>query len=391
MDKGFLWLLSLLVVNNVCAQVQDGEVARVSGNTAAVVTPDERSIVSMGDVSRLEAVFAKARRGEVISVGVIGGSITAGAKASTNSMRYGSLVSQWWRTHFPATKVRFVNAGRGATGSNYAALRAQRDLLSHTPDFVVVEFAVNESNTEPSAETLEGLLRQILKQENQPAVVLLFMMNDGGGSAQEWHARVGDHYALPMVSYRDALWPEIEAGRLKWSEISPDMVHPNDRGHALVAGYINRLLQRVLDRQVDGVSPAPVLPAPLLSDLYEFTELREDEALKPVANNGWTYDAVSKSWKADFPGASIDFEISGQELFASYYVLKSPEARAHVSIDGGPAIAIENTRRIGGTTMIAKALPHGQHRVHFELPSDWGKDNAGNEFSIMGLGAASGR
>jgi hypothetical protein len=39
----------------------------------------------------------------------------------------------------------------------------------------VVEYAVNDPNTQASAETLEGLIRQILPQTNHPAVLLLFM------------------------------------------------------------------------------------------------------------------------------------------------------------------------------------------------------------------------
>ena len=136
---------------------------------------------------------------------------------------------------FPQAQVTFVNAGIGATGCNFGALRAQRDLLSKRPDFVVVEYACNDANTQAAAETLEGLLRQILKQPNQPAVIMLFMMARGGRNAQEWHSKVGRHYGLPMVSFRDAFWPEIEAGRMKWEDVIADQVHPNDRGHACCA------------------------------------------------------------------------------------------------------------------------------------------------------------
>lgn len=166
-----------------------------------------RSLVSAGDTARLQHVFAKAKRGEPVTVAVIGGSITAGAKASKTQYRYGDLVADWWRNTFPQTKITSVNAGIGATGSNYGALRAKRDLLSRNPDCVVVEFAVNDSNNQRAAESLEGLVRQILNQPNHPAVILLFMMHKNGSNAQEWHSKVGRHYDLPMISYRDALWP----------------------------------------------------------------------------------------------------------------------------------------------------------------------------------------
>src|ERR1035441_6732143 len=84
------------------------------------------------------------------------------------------------------------------SGSDYGALRAKRDLLSHHPDFVVVEYAVNDSDNDAAAETLEGLVRQILGEPNSPAVMLLFTMNQSGGNAQKAHAKVGWHYDLPM-------------------------------------------------------------------------------------------------------------------------------------------------------------------------------------------------
>ena len=199
------------------------------GQDSAALAQDpitSRSVVTAGDTARLQQALAKGRRGEPVTVAVIGGSITAGAGASSREKNYGSLMAQWWREAFPQAKIELVNAGIGATGSNYGALRAQRDLLDRRPDFVVVEYGVNDPNSRESAETLEGLIRQILKQPQQPAVVLLFMMHRNGTNAQEWHGKVGRHYGLPMFSLRDALWPEIEAGRLKWEDVEADTVHP---------------------------------------------------------------------------------------------------------------------------------------------------------------------
>ena len=88
----------------------------------------------------------------------------------------------------------------------YGSLRAGRDLLSSAPDLVVVEFAVNDNWTD--GEAYEGLVCQILAQPNQPAVILLFMMWERGGNDQEMQARVGRHYDLPMVSFRDAMSPK---------------------------------------------------------------------------------------------------------------------------------------------------------------------------------------
>lgn len=234
-----------------------------------------RSLVAQGDSARLMRAFEKAGQGGKFVVGVIGGSITQGAKATAPEKRYPGLVAQWWRETFPKAEVKLVNAGIGATGSNYGALRAQRDLLSTQPDFVIVEYSCNDRDVPASAETLEGLLRQILKQPNHPAVLLLFMTRRDGGNTQSRHARIGSHYHLPMVSFRDGLWPGVQSGALKMDDFLADEVHPNDYGHSIAARCVTHLLSSV--RASSGGSPAAIsemLPDPLTSTAYEHTGLQ---------------------------------------------------------------------------------------------------------------------
>ena len=353
-----------------------------------------RALVASGDTARLQQVMARARRGDTVTVAVIGGSITAGAKASRPENRYGDRVAAWWRAAFPTAHVGFVNAGIGATGSNFGALRARRDLLDRRPDVVVVEYAVNDGNTREAAETLEGLVRQILAEPQQPAALLLFTMHQGGGNAQEWHSRVGAHYGLPMVSFRDALWPEIAAGRLAWAQVEADDVHPNDLGHELAARYITDLLSGVAAAPAAGSAPAIApLPAPLYSDTFARTALLEAPELKPVSNQGWTLDAAAKAWKADQPGSVIEFELSGTALFTMHFVMKKPFGRAAVRVDGGAPMTLEAwfDQTWGGyrqTKLLARDLAPGPHRVRLELLSEKSAGSEGHEFRLLGLGAA---
>ncbi len=354
-----------------------------------------RSQVSPGDTARLGRVLAKARRGEGVTIGVIGGSITQGTKASVEAHRYGNLIAQWWRDTFPAAQIKFVNAGIGATGSNYGAMRLTRDLLGANPDFVVVEYAVNDPNVQDSAETLEGIVRQLLKQPNQAAVMLLFMMNQSGSNAQEWMAKVGAHYKLPMASYRDALWPEIEAKRLQWSDISPDEVHPNDRGMDAAARFVTVQLDAALAALPadDKLLAVTLVPAPLFTDLYEHTALLEAAAMQPVSNAGFTYDAQRKIWKSDVPGSVIEFEIAGSSIFTMHFVIKRSMGRAKVTVDGANEKILDGwfNQTWGGfrqTNRIAQNLPPGKHRVRFEVLAQSNPGSDGHEFQIMGLGAA---
>lgn len=352
-----------------------------------------QSLVSTGDLSRVWRVMAKAQRGDAITVAVIGGSITAGAKATKPEKRYGNRVADWWRQAFPQAKVTFVNAGIGATGSNFGALRAQRDLLSHHPDFVVVEYGVNDANTRAAAESLEGLVRQILKQPGQPAVVQLFMMHTGGGNAQEWHSKVGAHYGLPIVSYRDALWPEIQAKRLAWETVMADEVHPNDLGHTCAANFVDHLLDVAKAARKDAPAAIAPLPAPLFGDTYEHTSLFEAPDLKPLSNSGWTLDEKNKCWVSDKPGSAIEFEIGGTTILSMHFVVKRAMGKAKFQIDGGAPAVFDGwfNQTWGGyrsTNVLGQNLKPGKHIVRVELLSEKNPGSDGHEFRLFGLAAA---
>ena len=60
-------------------------------------------------------------------------------------------------------------------------------------------------------------------------------------------AKLQKAYNVPMISYHDAIMPEIEAGTIKWTEISPDNIHPNDVGHGLLAQMLTNFVGKIKD------------------------------------------------------------------------------------------------------------------------------------------------
>ena len=352
-----------------------------------------RSLVSMGDPSRLAQAFARAAHGGKFVVGVIGGSITQGAKATAPEHRYPNLVAQWWRNAFPKAEVSLVNAGIGATGSNYGALRVQRDLLAAKPDFVIVEYACNDGDSPACAETLEGLVRQILKQPQAPAVLILFMTRRTGGNTQEQHAKIGVHYHLPMVSFHDGLWPKVKAGELSMDDFLADEVHPNDFGHAVTARCVTHLLEAAQSAPPTTARTDPLL-APLTSDAYEHTALQEAADLKPVASQGWTFRPDLKAWHAEEPGSTLEFSVKGKSLLFMSHVIRGAMGRAKVQVDDLPPKIIDGwfSGTWGGyrsTTVLAEGLaPETPHRIKIELLEDKNPESTGHGFSLYGLGEA---
>ena len=388
--NGTAWFDDVTVVRDEAAEAA---YARMQAPLSAELV--KAGTVSDGNFARLHRVFQAAAKGGDLTLGVIGGSITAGASATSVDTRYSAYVLRWLQAKFPAAKWTLVNAGIGATGTNYGCLRAQRDLLLRKPDLVVCEYAVNDGDTRECAETYEGLLRQILSSDRSPAVVMLFMMNISGGNAQATESAVGAHYGLPMLSYRDMLWPEIQAKRMAWTDISPDSVHPNDTGQA----YAGKLINALLDRALATVPTAPVaataLPAPLHTDLYQVTHLAEAPDLKPVACQGWRLDVTNpwgKWWVADQPGSTVEFEVVGEQVFISYFRIRGPMGRAKITIDGGQPHVEEGwfDQTWGGYRHMIK-LPTGapgRHRIKLELLEEKAAESTGREFRLVCLGSA---
>ncbi len=166
----------------------------------------ENKAASRGDVTRLKHLMARAFRGERLNIGFIGGSITQGSLATSPERCYAYLVYEWWRGNFPKSEFTYINAGIGGTTSQLGVARADEDLLSKEPDFVIIEFSVNDESTEHFLETYEGLVRKVYGAKTAPAVLLVHnVCYDTGANAQVMHAQIGRHYDLPSVSMQSTI------------------------------------------------------------------------------------------------------------------------------------------------------------------------------------------
>lgn len=206
----------------------------------------DRGIVNAGNLYRFGRVMTRAENAERLKIGFLGGSITQGSLASTPQSCYAYLVYRWWQERFPQAQFEYINAGIGATTSQFGVARAESDLLRYEPDIVFLEYSVNDTNNAFFQETFEGVVRKILSAKQEPA---LFMFNNvqynDGVNAQEVHNEIGRFYELPIVTMKASIYGEIEAGRIAAPDITPDNLHPNDKGHRMVADVICNLLEKI--------------------------------------------------------------------------------------------------------------------------------------------------
>lgn len=299
-------------------------------------------------MDRIRRVFDRAAAGEAITVGFLGGSITQGSVATDDKLCYAYRVYEWFRQTFPKSDITYVNAGIGATDSEYAAARVQEHLLAHKPDFVLMEHSVNDECEEHFKETYEGTLRQILKSKPDIAVMLManVFYNDGANS-ERIHRPVARHYGVPMVSMRTTIYDAILRGEIADNrEITPDDLHPNDAGHELVAEVICHFLESV--RSCEGTGETAGLPEPLTLNRYEHSIKYDNRNSAGVlrASKGFqaderpreaVRDCFKEGYTATDKGSFMEYEVEGSCIAVQYRrTINLPAPKAVVLIDGKP-------------------------------------------------------
>lgn len=290
------------------------------------------------DLTRLMAVMNRAKAGEDITVAVIGGSITAGTAASnTSATSYAAHFRNWWTDTFPKANIKLVNAGIGATTSYLGVHRVQKDVIDKGADLCVVEFSVNDYGDGYFTQTYESLIARLL--DNDIAVLLLFMVKQDGTSTQQSNVTSGIKMAVPMISYGDAIKPMLEAGELSWEDISPDNIHPNDRGHAMAGELIWEYLNEVFATCPDEVTVTPMREELLSGTKYFNSRLLDSTTLTPDVVEGFaptaqSYSSYQNGWRTE-NGGVIEFTATFSRMGAMYRkAVDGTAGRCEVYVDG---------------------------------------------------------
>jgi len=351
-----------------------------------------KAVLNKGNLYRIERVMKKAMRGEHVTLGFLGGSITQGCLSSTPETCYAYLVYKWWCETFPNAQFIYVNAGIGGTTSQFGVARADSDLLSYDIDFTIVEFSVNDDDNAHFLETYEGLVRKIYGYKTQPAILIVNSVRyDNGVNAQAQHLKIGKAYDIPCVSMKPVLYEKILDGTYKSRDITEDDLHPNDEGHGLMAEVITSFLDSVCKELQSGNEAADnhldvEKMTPVSLNAYENSVRYQNDNCDAVmtSNEGWTADIqpqndireiFRRGWTADKKGARICFDVEGTCIGIQYRKsVAQPTCVARAVIDGDTANAIildGNFEETWGDSLhldtVAEHLPYGKHHVEIEL------------------------
>lgn len=338
------------------------------------------------NLARLKNCMLRAEKGEEITIGFLGGSITQGSLSSKPENSYAYRVFSWWKTEFPKAEFHYVNGGIGGTSSHFGAARAVTDLLMYQPDMVIVDFSVNDDGDDFFQETYEGVIRKILTWDSEPAIILLNnVFYDTGNSAEKYHNAVGGWYQLPHVSIKDTLYQKMKAGMYTREELTPDGLHPNDKGHELVALEVIRFLKSVKEQMQENEDEI-CLPEPMTANAYEHARRLTIREISPkllgfradTEEKAGHLDAFKNGWIGKKAGDKIVFETEASCIAVQYRkTVAKPALRAKLVLDGD----IEHARVLDGNfeedwgdcLYLEPVLHHGinkKHIVEIEIMED---------------------
>lgn len=299
------------------------------------------SLAVRGNSARLKKLMKRAQEGADLHIGFLGGSITQGSLASKPENCYAARVFQWWERTFPKSRFSFINGGIGGTTSLYGAARAWMDVMRYRPDFVMIDFTVNDDATPFFQESFEGVIRQLYRS-GAAVMILNNICYDTGVNAQEYHNPLAEYYQIPAVSMREGLYAMIQDGTFAAAEVTPDNLHPNDKGHELLAYMITYQLERALEN-LEQDEEEPAYPAPMTANRFEhakrwqitncdpklhgfLTDPRERTALLDLYKNGWTACHV---------GDTFSLELDCSHISVQYLrSVNKPRPKVEAVVDG---------------------------------------------------------
>ncbi len=345
-------------------------------------------IVFHGNTERIAKVLKKAENKEPITLGYLGGSITQGSLSSTPDTCYAAMTTKWWREQYPDTEFIYVNGGIGGTTSQFGAARVDSDILAYEPDFVIIEFSVNDDNNLFFRETYEGLVRKVYSSKTAPAVLLVHnIFYEDGRNTQDQHETVGRYYNLPCLSMKTSVYQAIAHGKIAVRDVTPDDLHPNDAGHALLANLITNFLEKVQKEDVPAVTDtaraAEELPKPITANAYQNSVRYQVYNSKPELM-GFVADTEERKHITDIfkrgfigkkTGDAIRFNIKGTGIAVQYRKsVKHPACVAKVVLDGDEANAVVLDGNFDETwgdclyiTTVAKHIEEKEHTVEITI------------------------
>lgn len=342
--------------------------------------------------------FGKLKAGKQLTVGYFGGSITEGAGASDwSKTSWRALITAWLRKCYPQCDITEIQAAIGGTGSDLGAYRCETDLLSKNPDFVFVEFSVNDfgSDEVKISRYMDGIVRQIWNKNPQAEIAFVYTITREMAAAYEagetpytivLHQKIAEYYGIPSVNVGIKLWQRVKNGEASWEELLTDTVHPTDKGYIIYADEIQKfLIEHLAEGNACRQLKAPFSPNPCEKGrLVDAWELQKEP---------WKKDSNSLSERyprmlvCNTAGAELEYSFTGTSV-GFYWLIAPDSGDIEWSIDGSEPkrssswdkYALSFTR--ANYCILGESMEYGQHTLRIKVLQEKQPQSEGNWIRI---------
>lgn len=353
----------------------------------------------------LNNTFVKLANEKKLTVGYFGGSITEGAGASDGSKTsYRARVTKWFRDAFPDAEITEIQAAIGGTGSDLGMYRCDIDLLSHHPDLVFIEFAVNDNGMtyENIIAQTESIYRKILRENPYADIISVITTTAGiareienGGEyvSRSAHITTAHHYGVPVLDVGSALHCAVLRAGGDFLTYTADTVHPNDDGYGIYTNIITSRLEKWMkENEATAMLPhklPEVMSAGARIDAYMIfpTEAENYSSDGFTATDESLCGRYPRYIEATVPGAEFSFDFTG-ETCAFYWMLALDSGNVSVTVDDLPEISVsswdlycEAFNRAGAAFFMPR-LTYGKHHVTVRVSAEKAEKSKGTAIRI---------
>lgn len=342
----------------------------------------------------------KAIESKKIKIGFIGGSITA----FENYRSWTEPVISFFLNNYKDNKISVVNSAIGGTKSDFALLRADKDLIDEQCDIVFIEYAVNDNatDTEHRMKSREGLIRKLLQNNIDIVLVYTFsqemyddMIKDKIPLSIAEFEQLAEHYNIPSVWSGKYALEQNKSGALRWEEWLPDGTHPQEKGSMAYAAPIIDYLKETLNNTGEEMS----IKEPLTQNSWENVQLLDFD--KILWSSPWTLRCNRSNTEINplkylytsAVEAELNFEFEGTGIFI-IQMFGNLSANFIYSIDGQEFVQPEQVKErepwMGKTDwyrsiLLAENLEFKNHNIRI-ITKHSGAPVFGTRFEIQSIG-----
>lgn len=336
-----------------------------------------------------------------VTMGFIGGSITD----PRGRERWSEYVISQFISEHPDVVVDIENAAIGATGSNYAVFRAQRDLIDRGCDIIFIEYAVNDNGVETAVRNAsrEGLIRKLANNTEADLVItytysgdyLPYMLEGKFPDTITEFEALADYYGISSVFMSSYALDNVKIGTLRWEEWLPDGLHPANVGSRFYSKPVCALMDKMLEAKCEKEVEWP--EKPMFADNWEFAECFPLEAVerkgywrlyrcldRPLVDRVLSSTCYGSSLKCSFEGTGLVLTVSFGKMSTDF----------RWRIDGGEWHKSDTNRPEWmddytwlKTQLLAKGLENSSHTFEIEvLTPEYGPYSTGCTFELVQVG-----